>query len=159
MPIRPTPNSVQAKFDRLNTMAQRRPLGQTDQRNLAFYQKQLGIKPPQDFKTMPIVMPMVSPQPSNTPNPASQIQQTVNGGPAPNYGSMTQMTAPTGGMGGGMPGATGMPNTSMLPAGAAFKRGGKVKQTDSGGMTSKVTTASKRGDGIAQRGKTKGRMV
>jgi len=29
----------------------------------------------------------------------------------------------------------------------------------SGGMTSKASPASKRGDGIAQRGKTKGRMI
>ena len=34
-----------------------------------------------------------------------------------------------------------------------FKRGGKVKKMNSGGMT-----ASRRADGIAQRGKTKGRM-
>jgi len=64
------------------------------------------------------------------------------------------------GMAGGMPN-TSMPNTSMPPAGAAFKRGGAVKANKmaSGGMTSKAATASKRGDGIAQRGKTKGRMV
>ena len=64
------------------------------------------------------------------------------------------------GMAGGMPN-TSMPNTSMPPAGAAFKRGGavKAKKMASGGMTSKAATASKRGDGIAQRGKTKGRMV
>jgi len=63
------------------------------------------------------------------------------------------------GMAGGMPN-TSMPNTSMPPAGAAFKRGGaaKAKKMASGGMTSKASTASKRGDGIAQRGKTKGRM-
>ena len=66
----------------------------------------------------------------------------------------------SGGIGGGMPGATGMPNTSMLPAGAAFKKGGSVRaeKMASGGMASKVSSASKRGDGIAQRGKTKGRM-
>jgi hypothetical protein len=38
--------------------------------------------------------------------------------------------------------------------GGRFRKGGKVKKMASGGMT-----ASKRGDGIAQRGKTKGRMV
>ena len=37
----------------------------------------------------------------------------------------------------------------------AFKRGGKVKST----AKSKVSTASSRGDGIAQRGNTRGRMV
>jgi hypothetical protein len=36
-----------------------------------------------------------------------------------------------------------------------FKRGGKVKST----AKSKVNTASRRGDGIAQRGKTRGRYL
>jgi hypothetical protein len=63
----------------------------------------------------------------------------------------------TGGMGGGMPGATGMPNTSMLPPGASFKRGGvaKAKKMASGGS---VSSASKRADGIAVKGKTKGKI-
>jgi len=39
-----------------------------------------------------------------------------------------------------------------------MKRGGKVKKMASGGMTSKASGASKRADGVAQRGKTKGRM-
>jgi hypothetical protein len=39
-----------------------------------------------------------------------------------------------------------------------YKRGGAVKKKASGGMTTKVSSASKRGDGLAQRGKTKGRM-
>lgn len=37
----------------------------------------------------------------------------------------------------------------------SMRRGGKVKKMASGGMTSK---ASSRGDGIAQRGKTRGKM-
>jgi hypothetical protein len=37
----------------------------------------------------------------------------------------------------------------------AFKRGGKVKSA----AKSKVSTASSRGDGIAQRGKTRGRYI
>jgi len=37
----------------------------------------------------------------------------------------------------------------------AFKRGGKVKSA----TKSKANTASRRGDGIAQRGKTKGRYL
>ena len=41
---------------------------------------------------------------------------------------------------------------------SAFKRGGKVKSKSSYQSTSKMSTASRRGDGIAQRGKTKGRM-
>jgi hypothetical protein len=58
-------------------------------------------------------------------------------------------------MGGGMGG--GMPDKSMLPPGAAFKKGGKakVKKMASGGMTSNSSPASTRADGIAQRGKTK----
>jgi hypothetical protein len=39
-----------------------------------------------------------------------------------------------------------------------YKRGGAVKKKASGGMATKVSSASKRGDGLAQRGKTKGRM-
>ena len=41
-----------------------------------------------------------------------------------------------------------------MKAGEFYKRGGKVKKMASGGMT-----ASKRADGIAQRGKTRGRLV
>jgi hypothetical protein len=49
------------------------------------------------------------------------------------------------------PGGTGM----------GMKKGGKVKASSykSSGNVSKASSASKRGDGIAQRGKTKGRMV
>jgi hypothetical protein len=45
--------------------------------------------------------------------------------------------------------------------GGGMKKGGSVRaeKMSSGGMTSKASPASKRGDGIAQRGKTKGRMV
>jgi hypothetical protein len=46
-----------------------------------------------------------------------------------------------------------------LNAGAsAMKRGGKVKKMASGGMASKASTASRRADGIATRGKTRGKM-
>jgi hypothetical protein len=40
--------------------------------------------------------------------------------------------------------------------GREFKRGGNVKKMASGGS---VSSASKRADGIAQRGKTKGRYL
>jgi hypothetical protein len=40
-----------------------------------------------------------------------------------------------------------------------MKRGGKVKKMAKGGMTSKMSSASRRGDGIATKGKTRGRMV
>ena len=39
-----------------------------------------------------------------------------------------------------------------------MKKGGKVKKMASGGMTSKTSSASSRADGIAQRGKTRGKM-
>jgi hypothetical protein len=49
-------------------------------------------------------------------------------------------------------------NTSSEDAGE-FKRGGKVKSKSSFKQAPKISTASRRGDGIAQRGKTKGRML
>lgn len=49
----------------------------------------------------------------------------------------------------------GQQGTSKSP-GMTMKKGGKVKGYAKGGS---VSYASKRGDGIAQRGKTKGRMV
>jgi len=48
--------------------------------------------------------------------------------------------------------------TDYRPVNERFKRGGKVKKMASGGMTSKVSSASKRADGIATKGKTRGRM-
>lgn len=39
-----------------------------------------------------------------------------------------------------------------------YKRGGKVKKMASGGMTSSVSSASRRADGIATKGKTRGKM-
>jgi hypothetical protein len=45
-------------------------------------------------------------------------------------------------------------NTYGVRWSAQFSKGGKVKDK----TTSKVSSASKRGDGIAQRGKTKGMM-
>jgi hypothetical protein len=39
-----------------------------------------------------------------------------------------------------------------------FRKGGKVKKMASGGMTSKGSSASRRGDGIASRGKTRGKL-
>jgi hypothetical protein len=93
---------------------------------------------------------------------------TVSGGPAPNYGSAnTDLgripgTGPSSGPTGGGMSPAGMAGSAGKPAGmnmGTMKKGGKVKQMASGGMTSKVSSASKRGDGIAQRGKTKGRMI
>jgi hypothetical protein len=52
---------------------------------------------------------------------------------------------------------TGTTGTPMPATGPQYmKKGGKVKSSSA---KSEVSTASSRGDGIAQRGKTKGRMV
>ena len=48
------------------------------------------------------------------------------------------------------------PRMGVDSKGIEFKKGGKVKKMASGG---KVSSASKRADGCAIRGKTKGRMV
>ena len=49
-------------------------------------------------------------------------------------------------------------NEDALSTGSAMRRGGMVKKMASGGMTSKVSTASSRADGIASRGKTRCKM-
>jgi hypothetical protein len=54
---------------------------------------------------------------------------------------------------------SGAPDMQEDISATAFKRGGKVKSKSSYQSTSKMSTASRRGDGIAQRGKTRGRMV
>ena len=66
---------------------------------------------------------------------------------APGYGDLGQFAGGSGGS---------KPRDEELNAGAsAMKRGGKVKKMASGGMTS---SASKRADGIAVKGKTRGKM-
>jgi hypothetical protein len=70
----------------------------------------------------------------------------TDGGTTTSYQS-----GPSGGGGGGYGGGgTGKPNDSSLPVGAAYKKGG---------MTSKSSSAPRRGDGIAQRGKTRGKYI
>ena len=61
------------------------------------------------------------------------------------------------GMDGGFGGMPEMPDSGYQ----AYKRGGKVKAKSSkmSKPAPKTSTASRRGDGIAQRGKTRGRMV
>jgi len=136
MPIKPA--YYQNKLNRLNTIAEKMPLTQSQQRAMTNLQGRLGT--------------------NNTP----QMTTTQGDTRVPNLNTIG-MAAPTGGMlpagGGGVaaPGTSNMPNAAP-PPGFTFKKGGKVKKMDSGGMTSKVASASKRGDGIAQRGKTKGRM-
>jgi hypothetical protein len=68
-------------------------------------------------------------------------------------GSLGQAAQAIGGPGGGF--KDQMLGKIMSP-GVTMKKGGKVKGYAKGGS---VASASKRGDGIAQRGKTKGRMV
>jgi hypothetical protein len=59
---------------------------------------------------------------------------------------------------GGAPATQSKPPTMGGGKVGGMKRGGEVKKMASGGMTSKPSSASSRGDGIAQRGKTKGVM-
>ena len=67
----------------------------------------------------------------------------------PGYGDQGQFAGGSGGS---------KPRDEDLSS-AAFKKGGKVKKMASGGMTSKASSASRRADGIATKGKTKGRFV
>ena len=55
---------------------------------------------------------------------------------------------------------SGSSPTDYRPVNERFgmKRGGKVKKMASGGMTSSVSSASKRADGIATKGKTRGKI-
>ena len=69
---------------------------------------------------------------------------------APGYGDLGQFA---GGSGSG--GAKPNTDEELTSGKSAMKRGGKVKKMASGGMTS---SASKRADGIAVKGKTRGKM-
>jgi hypothetical protein len=165
------PSAGQRRYDNL---ASRPNLNPAQQRTMDRLGTKLGINqqtasttqspnnPGDRVRNVPISDPYM-PRLSSTPNPADIGKTWDYGAPAGgNTGSIASgynTGAPattsyqggtTGGMGGGMPGATGMPNTSTLPTGAAFKKGG---------MASKSSSALRRGDGIAQRGKTKGRFI
>lgn len=66
------------------------------------------------------------------------------------------------GGGGGFGGVRKFGSDPRSLAHAVMKKGGKVKAHAKGGMVSgkpKASSASSRGDGIAQRGKTKGRFI
>jgi len=131
-------------------------------------------------RLMPKPMPRVMPTPVRSniggPKNLNTIGATVPGGgisdpyyprPTGNFQGDTSVPnmntiGPASPMGGGFNTPTGQFNASTAPAlpiGAVYKKGGKVKKMASGGMTSKVSSASKRADGIAQRGKTRGKMV
>jgi hypothetical protein len=159
-PMKPSPIN-QRNYDRLTAMAQKGPLSQTNQRNLDYAAKRLGPRQPQ---TPPNVKPPM-------PQPTGNFQGDTR---VPNVNTIGAPMPPMPGaniMGGGTPPVTtnfkpGMGgniggSAAGTPAGMnmrTMKKGGKVKQMASGGMTSKTSSASKRADGIAQRGKTKGRM-
>ena len=95
---------------------------------------------PEPQRPMPSTSVPPMPSTSVPPMPAPQVMPT----PQP---------APMGAAQAAPMGAQAAPNPMTM------KRGGRVKKMASGGMTSKVSSASKRGDGIAQRGKTKGRYI
>ena len=77
-----------------------------------------------------------------TPAPAAKPAMPVGKAPSnANFGDIARSIS-----------QTAMP----LLRGMRFKEGGKASSSKSSG---KVSSASKRGDGIAQRGKTKGRML
>jgi len=111
---------------------------------------------------------MTTPGPGGIGFPAtnSNTGRTVLPGPATGTIGTTGVTPGAGASFDPKMFSNGMPNTSGgtsgqiagIRPGASFgmKKGGKVNKMASGGTTK---SASKRGDGIAQRGKTKGRMV
>ena len=128
---------------------------------------------------VPVPRPLVSPRPAPkpAPKPSKPVRDIGTGSPVfrpkdipidPRMVRNADYNAGAGAMGGGTPAGTLSPRGAVTggarpapPMGGGMKKGGSVRaeKKASGGMTSKAPTASKRGDGIAQRGKTKGRMV
>ena len=72
---------------------------------------------------------------------------------APGYGDLGQFAGGSGG------GGKAKVDEELNAGASAMKRGGKVKKMASGGMTSKVSSASRRADGCCTKGKTRGKMV
>ena len=90
-------------------------------------------------------------RPRGPANPTSMPRQPRQPMPMTNVLPSRPPVAPAGAAEGmGMPRPTSMPMTNVKPAppGMGMKKGGKVR-----------SSASKRADGIAQRGKTKGKFV
>lgn len=102
--------------------------------------------------------PMPRP-PIGAPAPTLQQQPAGIGRPMPQQqGGQAVQVGQTGGPTVGapnMPQRPGLGGNPMIQNARPMKKGGKVKTT----TATKTSSASKRGDGIAQRGKTKGRMV
>ena len=115
--------------------------------------QQMQQKSDQMRQALP-VKPSAPPMPVN-PAPRA-ITDPVQPTPTPSPAPMPAVRGPFNAPDGNFDASKAPP----LPPGAVYKKGGKVKKMASGGMTSKSSSspASRRGDGIAQRGKTKGRM-
>lgn len=72
---------------------------------------------------------------------------------APGTGDLGQFAG-----GSGRGGAKPNTDEELTSGKSAMKKGGKVKKMSSGGMTSGASSASKRADGIAVKGKTRGKI-
>lgn len=114
----------------------------------------------------PPVMPMPIPKSSAMPMPAVPpkgyvddldfIKKITSNQPR-NTSGLTPKITPYNPMETNTIPPTGTTRTPIPATGPQYmKKGGKVKSSSA---KNKVSTASSRGDGIAQRGKTKGRMV
>jgi hypothetical protein len=88
------------------------------------------------------------------PPPRPREEKELNKNlPASNSGNLRSMLSMP--LAGGTVSPAKIGNTYGVRWSANFSKGGKVKDK----TTPKVSSASKRGDGIAQRGKTKGRCI
>jgi hypothetical protein len=137
-----------------------------------------GFDPDFQFPSQP--MPSMQPQaPTGTGNAPYNPYASMGGGINPPMGGIGSLSGGIGGLGGNyqnntsgaMPAQNNMlgqsTNTPVKPPNPmGMKKGGAVKKFAKGGAIKKsksskpmVSNASKRGDGIAQRGKTKGRIV
>jgi hypothetical protein len=106
----------------------------------------------------PIAGPAPAPMQTGTPLSAGMSNAPMGNAPMGNtpMGNAPMATPAPMGAGAGM----GQPATMIQPAPAMMRRGGSVKNKQTAKFSSggSVSKASSRGDGIAQRGKTKGRM-
>ena len=145
--------AMQARFEKLSA---RPNLNPAQQRSMDRLGGRLGVGQATPVQQI-TGMGSSNPTPGGRPLPLGPAQ----GGPISDPVAVSSFQGSS--LGGGS--ATGTPANfsgtpaSPPPAGAAFKRGGKVNKIASGGMISKPSSASRRGDGIAQRGKTKGRVL
>lgn len=139
------PNFDMQQFkDRMQGAMQRSPMGQMGRPPMG--QPPVGKTQVAQPQTLPQAGPrpqISQPMPGgvSAPKPASPMPGGVGGAPA--------------GTGGGMP-KPGFGSNPMIQNARPMNKGGKVKKMAAGG---KVSSASKRADGAAQRGKTKGRIV